>query len=215
MDMKRIFILLILWLLTAFFQPLKTEAGYDFNISVSDEGIGGESNSGFSFSVSNYYRVPEKEVIIIRERGIDDEELPVVFFIARRARVSPDVIINLRLSGLSWMDISLRYGIGPEVYYVPVEETVIIGPPYGKAYGYYKKYPRHKWKDIRLGDDDIVNLVNLRFMSEYHGIPPSEVIKMRSGGKKFIVMDKEIKEKKKGKHKEEKHKDKGKGKWHD
>lgn len=152
-------------------------------------------------------------MIIIKERGIDEDELPVVFFIAKRARVSPEVIIKMRLSGYSWMDISLHYGIGPEVYYIPVEETVIMGPPYGKAYGYYKKYPRNKWKLIRLDDDDIVNLVNLRFMSEYHGIPPAEVIKMKSQGKKFVVMDREIKEKKKGKHKEEKDKEKGKGKW--
>ncbi len=183
--------------------PLTGYGGYDFNLSVNEEG------SGFSFSISNYYRVPEREVIIIKERGIDEEELPVVFFIAKRARVSPDVIIKLRLSGYSWMDISLRYGIGPEAYYVPVEETVIIGPPYGKAYGYYKKYPRHKWKLIRLEDDDIVNLVNLRFISEYHGIPPREVIRLKGDGKKFAVMDREIKEKKKAKHKEGKHKGKG------
>lgn len=187
--------------------PVLTYAGYDFNLSVSEEG------SGFSFSVSNYYKVPEKEVIIIKEKGIDDDELPVVFFIAKRARVAPEVIIKMRLSGYSWMDISLHYGIGPEVYYIPVEETVIVGPPYGKAYGYYRKYPRNKWRLIRLDDDDIVNLVNLRFMSEYHGIPPAEVIKMKGHGKKFVVMDKEIKEHKREKHKEKHHK--GKGKWHD
>lgn len=202
-------LLLVLFLIVLLLIPVISSAGYEFNLSVSEE------ESGFSFSVSNYYRVPEKEVIIIRERGIDEEELPVVFFIAKRARVSPDVIIKMRLSGYSWMDISLHFGIGAEVYYVPVQETVIIGPPYGKAYGYYKKYPRHKWHMIRLEDDDIVNLVNLRFISEYHGIPPSEVIKLKKEGKKFVVMDKEFKERKKHKSKEERHKEKGKGKWHE
>ncbi len=206
-----IFKLMILILTGAFLIPLTanhSSAGYEFNLSISDK------ESGFSFSVSNYYRVPEREVIIIRERGIEEDELPVVFFIAKRARVSPDVIIRMRLSGYSWMDISLHFGIGPEVYYVPVKETVIVGPPYGKAYGHYKKYPRHRWHMIRLDDDDIVNLVNLRFISEYYGIPPHEVIKMRAEGKRFVVMDKELKEKK-GRHKEEKDKGKGKGKGHE
>lgn len=211
--MKGMISKIMISIIVIFMMPLLASAGYEFNLSVTEEG------SGFSFSVSNYYRVPEREVIIIRERGIDDDELPVVFFIAKRARVSPEVIIKMRLSGYSWMDISLHYGIGPEVYYVPVEETVIIGSPYGKAYGYYKKYPKHRWRLIRLDDDDIVNLVNLRFMSEYHGIPPAEVIKMKSQGKKFVVMDREIKEKKKHKekerHKEKEWERKGKGKWHD
>ena len=35
----------------------------------------------FHVAVSNYYHVPEREVIVVRERRIPDEELPVVFFI--------------------------------------------------------------------------------------------------------------------------------------
>ncbi len=196
-------------LLLVVFMPSITSAEYNFNISVSDE------DTGFSFSVSNYYRVPEREVIIIRERGIGEEELPVVYFIARRAHVSPDVIIQLRLSGMSWMDISLRYGIGADVYYVPVREVYVVGPPYGKAYGYYKKHPRHMWKEIRLEDDDIVNLVNLRFMSEYHGVPPEEIIKMKGQNKRFVTMDKEFKVKKKKKQKGDKGKEDKKRGRHD
>ncbi len=65
--------------LVVLFIPVLTYAGYDFNLSVSEEG------GGFSFSVSNYYRVPEKEVII-REKGIDDDELPVVFFHSKKGK---------------------------------------------------------------------------------------------------------------------------------
>ncbi len=200
--MKNFIYIITTLLFSLIFMPSITRAGYDFNISVSD------GDTGFSFSVSNYYRVPEREVIIIRERGIDEEELPVVYFIARRAHVSPQVIIQLRLSGMSWMDISLRYGIGADVYYVPLKEVYVVGPPYGKAYGYYKKYPRHMWKEIRLEDDDIVNLVNLRFMSEYHGVSPEEIIRMKGQNKRFVTMDKEFKEKKKKEHREKDHKKK-------
>ena len=47
--------------------------------------------------------------------------------------------------GMSWWDISVRYGIRPEVYYVPV--AVAPGPPYGKAWGHYKKAPQ-AWNTI-------------------------------------------------------------------
>ncbi len=169
----------------------------NFSISVSDE------ESGFAFSISNFYKVPEKEVIIVKERGIPDEELPVVFFIAEKARVKPANIIELRLKGLTWMDISLKYGITAESYYVPVN-VIEVGPPFGKAYGHFKKHPKHKWKEIRLDDDDIVNLVNVKFISSYHGIEPEVIIKEKSYGKKYIVLDRELKEKKSKKHKKDK-----------
>jgi len=130
----------------------------------------------FHVAVSNYYHVPEREVIVIRERRISDDELPVVLFIAQRAAVPPARIVDLRLRGLSWWDISVRYGIGPEVYYVPV--AVAPGPPYGHAYGHYKK-PRKHWKTIVLSDDDVVNLVYLRFASDYYRVPAERVIERR------------------------------------
>jgi hypothetical protein len=128
---------------------------------------------------------------VVRERHIPDEELPVVFFLARRARVAPDVIVTLRLGGKSWMEITHHYGLGADIFYVPVKN--VSGPPYGKAYGYYKNKPRKEWKHIKLADDDVLNLVNLKFISSYYGYAPEDVIKMRSSGKSFRTINKDIK----------------------
>jgi len=130
----------------------------------------------FHLAVSNYYHVPEREVLVIRERRVSDDELPVVLFVAQRARVSPMQIVDLRVRGLSWWDISARFGIGPEVYYVPM--TVAPGPPYGRAYGHYKK-PKHQWNTIVLSDADVVNLVHLRFLSDHYHVSPERVIELR------------------------------------
>jgi len=81
------------------------------------------------------------------------------------------------------MEITLHFGLSPEIYYVPVER--IPGPPYGHAYGYYKKVPRAKWSTIRLPDADIVNLVNLRFMRGYYDADVDTVVRMRHEGKDF------------------------------
>lgn len=199
--MKKYIIILFITILSGI-----SNAQTNFSISVSDE------DSGFAFSISNFYKVPEREVIVIKERGIPEEELPVVFFIAQKAKVKPATIINLRLQGLSWMDISLKYGITADVYYVPVR-VVEVGPPFGKAYGHFKKYPKHKWKEIRLDDDDIVNLVNVRFISNYHGVEPDIIIREKSHGKRYIVLDKEFKEKK-HKHKKDKEEKKEKKQKH-
>ena len=144
----------------------------------------------FHVAVANYYQVPEREVVVIRERRVRDEDLPVVLFIAQHARVTPATIVDLRMRGMSWWDISVRYGIGPEVYYVPV--TVVPGPPYGKAWGHYKKKPRKQWKTIVLDDDDLVNLVHVRFISDYYRIPPERVFEVRVQHPGIVAVNYEV-----------------------
>lgn len=139
----------------------------------------------FHVAVSNYYHVPEREVIVVRERRIPEEELPVVFFIAQRAHVAPATIVDMRLHGRSWWDISVRYGIHADAYYVPV--VVRSGPPYGRAYGHYKK-PKKEWNTIVLTDPDIVNLVELRFMSEHYHVAPERIVEMRERDVDFVTI---------------------------
>ena len=143
----------------------------------------------FHVAVSNYYHVPEREVIVVRERRIPDDELPVVFFIAQRAHVPTAQIVDMRLRGGSWWDISVRYGLGAEAYYVPV--VVRSGPPYGRAYGHYKK-PRNQWNTIVLTDADIVNLVELRFISEHYHVAPEHVVELRERDVDFVEIHADV-----------------------
>ena len=140
----------------------------------------------FYFAVGNYYRVPEREVIVIRERRVPDYDIPVVLFLAERARVSPATIVDMRLGGRRWMDIVVHFGLSPEVFYVPV--SIQPGPPYGKAYGHYKNKKRDQWRTIVLDDDDIVNFVNLRFLSAYHRRPAEDIVRMRGSGVEFVAI---------------------------
>ncbi len=168
----------------------------DLGISVAD----GELRS-FYLAVGSHYHIPGEEVVAVKERyRFRNEELPVVYFLAARARVKPSVIIDLRAGHISWLDISFRFGLTPDIFFVPLTVEK-VGPPYGKAYGYYKKYhPTKEWKKIVLSDSEVVDLVNLRFISEYHKIAPGKVIEMRGQGKNFVNINIEI-EKGKGKAK--------------
>ena len=144
----------------------------------------------FHVAVANYYRVPEREVIVIRERRIPDDEIPVALFIARHASVPWATVVNMRLRGHSWWDISVRFGLAPEVYYVPV--AVTPGPPYGRALGHYKKKGRQQWKTIVLSDADIVNLVELRFLSEHYRVAPERIIDLRGQNRDFVSVHSEV-----------------------
>jgi hypothetical protein len=162
----------------------------------------------FYLAIGDYYRVPESRVTQVKKHyRVPDEELPVVFFLAARAHVDPDVIIDLRIGQrMSWLNITFHYGLTPEIYYVPVQR---VGPPYGKAYGHYKKHGQD-YKKVVLADSDVINLVNLRFISEYHGAAPEAVMDMRGQGMKFVVINEEV-GKGKGQHRDDDN-DKGKSK---
>lgn len=176
-------ILLLLWL------PGSGRADVNFGLSIGDDGV-----KGFYLAVGDHYGVPEKEMVVIRQAKVSDEELPVIFFLARRTGAAPEAIIKLRLGGKSWMDISLRLGLDAEAYYVPVKHNP--GPPYGHAYGHFNKKAKKQWREIRLNDADIVNFVNLRFVSDYYGYSPDEIIKMRENGKSFVAINAEVKKNK-------------------
>ena len=148
--------------------------------------------SNFYLSIGDYYHVPESRVVYVRDHyRFQDEELPVVFFLASRAQVDPTLIIDLRMRNrMSWLGITFHFGLTPEIYYVPVKR---VGPPYGKAYGHYKRH-KNNYSKVVLADNDVVNLVNLRFMSDYHNVPPEVIMDRRGRGEKFISMNNEFRE---------------------
>lgn len=178
--------LLVLLLVAS--SPVSAQTEWNVGISGGSEGI-----DGFTFSIGQYYGVPVSEVCEIYDRGIYEEEIPVVFFIARLAHVHPRVVVDLRLRGMSWMDITYYYGLRPDIYYVPV----VINryhhcPPCGRAYGYYRHHPGGGWRRGDLRDGDIVNQVNLKFISEHHRYAPERIMRYRNEGKTFRVIDRDI-----------------------
>jgi len=163
-----------------------TRAGVDVGLSVDEDGV-----RSFYLAIGEHYRVPEREVVVVRERNVPDEELPVVFFLARHASVEPAAIVKLRLQGLSWMDITLRFSLSPAIFFVDFDRDP--GPPYGKAWGHFRNREKARWGEVRLPDVDIVNIVNLKFVSEKYGYSPAEVVKMRARGDRFVAIHKEAK----------------------
>ena len=162
--------------------------GVALGASVSDGKL-----QDFYLAISDYYNVPPLHVVELRERyRCPDEDLPVVYFLAARAHVAPASIISLRVQQMSWLDIAFHFRLTPDIFFIPLQ-TDRVGPPYGNAYGYYRKYgPSREWTKMTLADHDVAALVNLRFMSEHYGMPPGTVIAMRGRESSFVVINDEI-----------------------
>jgi len=106
---------------------------------------------------------------------------------------------------VSWADIALHFNFGPDIYYFQ------DGPPYGKAYGYWKKHPPR--------DAEVIDAVNVHFLSEYHHVAPELVRaeRMHKGNYAVVAEDFEAKSGKNddhGKHDQGNH-GHGRGKGHD
>ena len=167
------------------FVPKANAGDVQAGISISDGGI-----KGFYLAIGETYKVPEREVVVVRDRHVPDDELPIVFFIAARAKVAPGLVVDFRLGRHSWFEVAQHFGVGPDAFFVEFSKEP--GPPYGKAWGYYHKHPRNEWHRIVLADDDIVNLVNLRLMTTRYNCTPDEVVRLRSGKRGFVAIHTEI-----------------------
>lgn len=168
-------------------------SNFDLSLSGSDKGI-----SGFSLSVGEYYKAPVEEVKIIK-RSLREDEISVAYYLARKSGKSADYIAKLKADGKGWWDITLSLGLEPERIYI-VETKKHKGPPYGKAHGHDKN------KKYKLQDNEVVEIVNTKFMAARYGMSEDDVIDRRKGGKSFADVDNEYRGKQ---HKKEKGHGKG------
>ncbi len=130
--------------------------------------------------------LPEPLIVRLLEQGLPQDHLPVVGLLSQRAGVPGERIVALRGEGLSFLDISIRLGLGPEIFHVPIAADP--GPPYGKAWGYYKKTPRARWNTIVLSDREVIDLVNLKLCVDHYRVPPERVIELRRKGQGFAAI---------------------------
>ncbi len=125
----------------------------------------------FHLAIGQYYGYPVQTVSHWHPHWIHADELPVIYMLAREARVSPEVIIALRERGWSWIDITYHLRVDPAIY------VAHLGPPYGVAHGYWRKPPRGHLR--RLSDRQIIDFVNVYFWAGYHRRPVREIIVIR------------------------------------
>jgi hypothetical protein len=177
--MKTTTLLCLLFLLA-----IGAQAQVSGGISIKDDGV-----KSFYLAIGQNYHVAEREVMVVHERRIPDEEIPVVFFIAKKAHVRPAQVIELRLAGQSWMDITLHYRLRPDIYYVSMKGDP--GQEYGRAYGHWRQ-PKREWRKWRLDDDDIIKMVNLQFVSNHYRLKTNEVVRLRGQHSNFIDVTREV-----------------------
>ncbi|MCW5978059.1 MAG: hypothetical protein KIT09_08265 [Bryobacteraceae bacterium] len=137
----------------------------------------------FYQAIGKYYRASEDELSEARASGCPLDEVAVVFHIARSAAVEAGLVARLRREGLRWTNILEDLHVSHNAFYVPVGSPTTVFP--GRPYEDLWDEARRAWSDPGLSDADIVNLVNLKFISEYYRCRAEHVVALRSAGWSF------------------------------
>jgi hypothetical protein len=155
------------------------DAGFDVdfgaNVQIDDD-------TDLFFAISSRYFSRDREVVERWGRRYDHpDDLAVALFIARHSGISLSSIFRLREEGRTWWEIGIRLGVPADVWFVPVPRDP--GPPYGHAYGYWKKHKNDPRSDYILADVDVRNLVAVRVMHEYYNVDVNVAMDWRSDGR--------------------------------
>jgi hypothetical protein len=110
-----------------------------------------------------------------------EADLPVALFLSKQSGQSLEVIVNMRVRGLPWIDVFQRVHVPPDVVFVGIDRDP--GPPYGKAWGYWKKHGR----GARLSDGDISGLVGCQMGHRLVGMSPYELARARGQGRTIVM----------------------------
>ena len=152
---------------------------------VQAQGVQPATREAYFRAVGEYFEVPLQEVTIISGWELSPDEVPVVFFLAQRAGVSPDALIGVRRGGRPWAEVASRFGLGPRAFHIPLPDDADLGS-LSRAYGEFRRRSPGDWAQVRLEDMDIVALVNLRVLASQTGVAPLQVLRMREQAGSFL-----------------------------
>jgi hypothetical protein len=152
-------------------------AGFDVNFGAAVS-MGDDADLYLEIS-SRYFDRDRAVVDRWGSRYASPDDLAVALFIGRHSGTSLDAIFDMRRRGMAWWTISVRLGVPANAWFVPTQHAP--GPPYGKAYGYWRKHGSNA-QAIQLTDADAANLVAVRMLHEYYAVPVEVAMERRAAG---------------------------------
>ena len=158
--------------------------GVDVDLGVSVP-IGDSGRLWFDIA-SRHYDYEPRLVQQWAPRYSNPDDLAVSLFLARSSGRDPEVIFAMRSQRLSWWDIGLRVGVPIDAWFVAYDGDP--GPPYGRAYGYWKKHRQNPKYRVVLNDRDCRDLVALRMAHSYYGASPEQAMQWRRQHRNVQVM---------------------------
>lgn len=157
-------------------------AAIDFDITA---GLRLSDDVQLFLNLSNDHYHPDAGVAveILHRVPHPGDDFPVLLFLAAESGRDLNFIWKLRLSGMSWSAILVHTGVGPHRLFVGMDRDP--GPPYGNAWGHWRRNRRHHQGGFAISDDEFTSLVKIQITANHFGISPLEVVRDHRNGKRF------------------------------
>jgi hypothetical protein len=85
-------------------------------------------------SMSDYFRQGRRAIDLIVQKGIPDQEIPAVLYIARRSKASPNQVIDARKAGKSFAEIAKTHNVNlPGSDFVAEANIVFLAEYHGRT----------------------------------------------------------------------------------
>jgi hypothetical protein len=156
------------------------QGGVGYDVAV---GMNLNEDTRIFLNVTNQTWRPPVAATFIQGCADPEDDFPVIAFLAYHSHRSPSFVLNLRREGYGWSDIFFQLNVQPSVLFVGIDRDP--GPPYGKAWGYWKKHYRPGTRTrYRIPDRDIVGLVKVQTASRHFGASPFAIIDAQRDGRR-------------------------------
>jgi hypothetical protein len=170
-------------LVALFLLPSFTYGELNVDVDLGVEANIGDDELCLRINAHYFEKDPEYVRTAVRKHKMY-EYYPIVLFLSYHSQKDVDFIVSLRQQELSWWEISSKLGVPVSAYYLDVGLKP-VGPPYGKAYGYWKKHKKNPKYKFKLTDEEVFDLISLKMISSYYGMNAEDVIKSRKAGIEF------------------------------
>jgi hypothetical protein len=135
-----------------------------------------------------------------------DDALTASFIISKTGANPVELRSALVRYNNNWLDVMVHYGMQPTALFLPVPPNYHVGPPYGKAYGYWKKHKHNPKYVMKLTNQDINNLIYLNVLHNHFGTPVVDLMRHRQAGHSFtFIINNEHQKRMKNKDKKHEH----------
>lgn len=155
-------------------------AGVDVGFG-ADVRVGDDASLFLSISSRCYDRDAGAVADWSRRCFPDPDDLAVALFLSGRCDGDPEYFFRHRKAGLGWFEISNRCGVPVDAFFLPV--TRDPGPPYGRAYGHWRRHQKDGRVALHLTDDEVRHLVAARMIHDYYGVPAADALRWRAGAR--------------------------------
>ncbi len=160
-------------------------------------GEGSIINPDLEQTLMREFSVSAEEIDRVVDTGVPYEDIIVSFHVAQRANMSPVRVATIRKQGGTWPEIADFRGLTPRSFYVLVSGEI----PSARYAAIIDKFsfsvpPSNDWGKVPLTDEDVIDLVHLKFVASAYDYNIFEAMALRDQGMEFSQICTEISERK-------------------